>query len=58
MMPTYRVVIDGQETENFVTGTDYAAAYFDVASTFPLTYQTTVRLEEISPNLQELKFDG
>lgn len=48
-MPTYRVFIDGEETENFITSGNYADAYFDVASSFPLKYQTKVRLEEIDP---------
>ncbi|MDR3592736.1 MAG: hypothetical protein P4N41_24020 [Negativicutes bacterium] len=49
-MPTYRVFIDGAETENFVSGHSYVDAYFDVASSFPLKYRTKVRLEEIDPD--------
>lgn len=48
-MPTYRVFINGHETENFISGASYADAYFDLAATFPLRYQTSVRLEEIDP---------
>lgn len=49
-MPTFRVIINGEVTDNFVKGTSYADAYFDVASAFPLRYQTRVRLEEIDPH--------
>lgn len=43
-MITYRVIIDGQEKKEHVIASNYADAYFDVASTMPLTYQTEVEL--------------
>ncbi|HWR42688.1 hypothetical protein [Sporomusa sp.] len=43
-MPIYRVIIDGQETGEPIIASSYADAYFDVASTMPLTYQTDVTL--------------
>ncbi|HWR07936.1 hypothetical protein [Sporomusa sp.] len=43
-MTIYRVIIDGQETGEPVIAASYADAYFDVASTMPLTYQTDVKL--------------
>ncbi|VBB06498.1 Hypothetical protein LUCI_1731 [Lucifera butyrica] len=46
-MPVYRVYLDGQDTGNFVTGSTYADAYFNVASTVPLTYENDVQLKEI-----------
>jgi len=49
-MPTYRVIIDGQETDDFVTGNNYGDAYFDVAARFPLTYQNKIDLEQIDPD--------
>lgn len=49
-MPTFRVFIDEQAIAHYVTSSSYADAYFDVASTFPLTYHTSVRLEEIDPS--------
>lgn len=49
-MPTYRVIIDGQEAEQTIIASSYEDAYFDVASTTPLTYQTNVELVPISEN--------
>jgi hypothetical protein len=43
-MPVYRIIIDGKETGETVIASNYADAYFDVASALPLTYQTTVKL--------------
>ncbi|QDR79756.1 hypothetical protein [Sporomusa termitida] len=43
-MPVYRVIIDGRETGESVIAGNYADAYFEVASTMPLTYQTDVKL--------------
>ncbi|SMD00912.1 hypothetical protein [Sporomusa malonica] len=43
-MTTYRVIIDGQEKREHIVASNYADAYFDVASTMPLTYQTDVKL--------------
>lgn len=57
-MPTYRVFINGQATENFVTGTSYADAYFDVAATFPLKHHTSVQLEKNRSGLAGGDNDG
>ncbi|MEG6586556.1 hypothetical protein [Dendrosporobacter sp. 1207_IL3150] len=46
-MPTYKVLLDGKDTGNLVTGTNYADAYFDVASLIPLTYKNVVELKEL-----------
>lgn len=52
MPTTYKVLIDGQDTGETVIASNYADAYFDVASTVPLTYHTDVKLVpiEASPN--------
>jgi hypothetical protein len=47
-MPTYRVVIDGQDTGDYVTASSKLDAYFDIASSMPLTYETKVALEEVT----------
>jgi hypothetical protein len=47
-MPTYRVFIDNIDTGDTVTAKDFNDAYFDVASTRPLSYQNEVRLMEIN----------
>jgi len=49
-MPTYKVFLDGMDTGNLVTGSNYADAYFEVASLLPLTYNNTVELKELDPN--------
>jgi hypothetical protein len=49
-MTKYRVIIDGQEKRDPVIASNYVDAYFDVASTMPLTYQTDVKLVPIEPN--------
>ena len=49
-MTTYRVIIDGQETGENVVASSYADAYFDVASTVPLTYDNKVMLVPIDQN--------
>ncbi|WP_371380820.1 hypothetical protein [Sporomusa aerivorans] len=43
-MTTYKVIINGRETGETVTAGSYEDAYFDVASTVTLTYDTTVDL--------------
>ncbi len=48
-MPIYRVIINGQETGEPVIASTYEDAYFDVASTMPLTYQTDVKLIAVEP---------
>lgn len=44
MPTTYKVIIDGKETGDSITANNYADAYFEIASTVPLTYQTEVVL--------------
>ncbi|WP_371368165.1 hypothetical protein SRRS_18440 [Sporomusa rhizae] len=44
MSTIYKVFIDGQDTGETVIASNYADAYFDVASTIPLTYHTDVKL--------------
>lgn len=46
-MPTYKVFLDGKDTGSLVTGSNYADAYFDVASLLPLTYSNIVELKEV-----------
>lgn len=46
-MPTYRVYLNEKDTGQFVTASNQNDAYFDVASSTPLTYQDSVYLEPI-----------
>jgi hypothetical protein len=46
-MPVYRVFVGGKDTGDYVTASSPQDAYADVAASLPLTYETTVRLEEI-----------
>ena len=48
-MPIYRVIINGRETGEPVIANTYEDAYFEVASTMPLTYQTDVKLIAVEP---------
>ncbi len=54
MLTTYRVIIDGIDTGNTVTGGSYADAYFDVASTVALTYQNEVVLEKVESAMSNI----
>lgn len=52
MPTTYKVIIDGQETGETVIASNYADAYFDVASTLPLTYHTEVLLVPVEKDTE------
>ena len=49
-MPLYRVIIDGQEIGDPIIAASHDDAYFDVASTTALTYQSDVKLIPIEAN--------
>jgi hypothetical protein len=48
-VPTYRVIVNGQQTEDFVTGVSYVDAYFTASNNLPQAYKQDFRLEEIEP---------
>lgn len=47
-MPTYRVLINQKATGDFVTSASMEDAYFEIASSMPLTYDDTVQFEEVN----------
>lgn len=46
-MPIYRVFIDGVDIGEEVKGNTFADAYFDVASSHPITYKNDIVLKEV-----------
>lgn len=56
-MPTYRVLIDDADTGDLVTAASYADAYFDIASSLPLTYKNNVKLVKVKPGEDDLILD-
>lgn len=46
-MPLYRIIINNKPIDEYVTGSTPQDAYFDVASSLPLTYQDTIEFEEV-----------
>jgi len=46
-VPVYRVILNNEDTGDYVTASSPQDAYFDVASALPLTYRDDVRLEEV-----------
>lgn len=47
-MPVYKVFLDGEDTGEYVTASSWQDAYFDVSAAVPLTYSSTVELEEVA----------
>lgn len=48
-MPTYRIIINGEPTEDLVTGVNYVDAYFSASNSVPLAYKNDFKLEEVEP---------
>lgn len=45
MMLTYRIIINGQQTDDFVTGETYIDAYFAASNLVPPAYKKDFKLE-------------
>ncbi|HWR41830.1 hypothetical protein [Sporomusa sp.] len=45
-MPTFRIIINGEPTENVVTGATYIDAYFLAVQTVPQAYKNDFKLEQ------------
>lgn len=46
-MPTYRIIINGEPTENLVTGATYMDAYFSAQQSVPPIYKKDFKLEKV-----------
>lgn len=46
-MPLYRIIINNKPMNEYITGSNPQDAYFDVASSIPLTYEDKVEFEEV-----------
>ena len=47
LLPTYRIFINGEPTEDYVTETSYIEAYFTATKTVPQQYKNDFRLEAV-----------
>ena len=46
-MPTYQIIINGEKTEDFVSGTSYMDAYFNATKMVPHSYNNDFKLVEV-----------
>jgi hypothetical protein len=47
-MPTYRIIMNGEPTENYIAESSYIEAYFTAARMLPPAYKHDFRLKEIT----------
>jgi len=57
-MPLYRIIVNNKPIDEYVTGSNPQDAYFDVASSIPLTYEDTIEFEEVPTNSNLNSFAG
>jgi hypothetical protein len=57
-IPTYRIFVNGEPTEDFVAGVSYVDAYFSASDSLPTAYKNDFKLEEVQANERWVTMGG